>query len=161
MNRCPHCSRAIAACLCVGIALDTIHADPQAWCSLPPAAASVRTVGEAALPVVDIPEAATPLPAMRQLSPDQLSPAQALPGGFLQKAQVAAFVGVCAAVLTIICLPRLPPPADTVACGVVDEVAQPHIEISETATSDYVRIQNASPTTFQSELRVRWRERPC
>jgi hypothetical protein len=62
------------------------------------------------------------------------------------------------------CLPRLPLPADTVACGIVDEIALPHIEnaeISPPGNSRFVIVQTATPTTFEPELRVRWRERPC
>jgi hypothetical protein len=165
MHRCPNCRRTLAICLCVGIALsETIGVDAQAWCSLPPTAASARIVGEAAKPGAEFPDVATTQPGIRQLSPDQVAPAQASLDGFLQKAQVAVFVGVCAAGIAVMCLPRLPLPADTVACGIVDEIALPHIEnaeISPPGNSRFVILQTATPTTFEPELRVRWRERPC
>src|SRR5713226_4455760 len=106
MGRCPNCRRTLAVCLCASITLEMVVSDAQAWCSLPPAAASARTFGKAAKPAAEFREVATTQPGIRRLLlPDQLSPAQAMRDRFLQKAQVAALIGVCAGVAILWCVP--------------------------------------------------------
>jgi hypothetical protein len=170
---CPRCRRrALAICLCVSIVADTGVSNAQDWCSLP-AAASERAVSEAAKPDAEFPEVATTLPGMRELSPDQLLPEQALRDGFLQKAQFAAFVGVCAAGL-VMCLPRAPLPPGTLACGIFEDTLS-HIETRDMPTSGdlkYAFIQTVTPTILnvapelgewraEPKLGVQWRVRPC
>jgi hypothetical protein len=159
MNRCPHCNHAIAICLCVSIVADASVSNAQDWCSLP-AATSERAVSEAAKPDAEFPEAATTLPGMRQLSPDQLLPERALRDGFLQKAQFAVFVGVCAASLAM-CLPRAPLPPGTLACGIFEDTLS-HIEnrdMPSLGDLKYVLNQTVTPTILnvEPELGERWR----